>query len=92
MKPNTHQTNCILIQTVSGHKYVVAGIIAQINRANVGMHGVLYARHNNAERRGQVARGINFLDYIAERIQHRETDSIWTKLGSHCNCRRYSTG
>ena len=60
-----------LVQALGGHQdKAVCLWIKQIDRADLAAHGLFDAQHNNPQRRLEILGGVNFLDDLAQRIEH----------------------
>lgn len=60
-----------LVQALGGHQHKTVGLwIKQIDRADLTAHGLFDAQHNNPQRRLEILGGVNFLDDLAQRIEH----------------------
>ena len=60
-----------LVQALGGHQHKTVGLgVQQVNRADLAAHGFLDAQHNNPQRRLEILGGVNFLDDLAQRIEH----------------------
>ena len=60
-----------LVQALRGHQHKTVGLgVQQVNRADLAAHGFLDAQHNNPQRRLEILGGVNFLDDLAQRIEH----------------------
>ncbi len=60
-----------LVQALGGHQHQTVGLgVQQVNRADLAAHGFLDAQHNNPQRRLEILGGVNFLDDLAQRIEH----------------------
>ncbi len=79
-----HQANKTLIQlqayvanrlfakTLGGHQDMAIDVaVQQVNRADLRVHSIPYARHNNVERSLQVPGGVHLLDYFTQSIEHK---------------------
>eukprot|EP01136_Pigoraptor_vietnamica_P039767 Opistho-1_new@10917 len=76
----THQTfigrhadlaNRALVQALGGHQHKAVGLgVKQVDRADLAAHGLFDAQHNNPQRRLEILGGVNFLDDLAQRIEH----------------------
>ncbi|GBH20923.1 UDP-N-acetylmuramyl pentapeptide synthase [Pseudomonas syringae pv. actinidiae] len=60
-----------LVEAFGGHQHKTVHFgIEQVDRADLAAHGLLDAQHNNAQRRLEILGGVNFLDDLAQRIEH----------------------
>ncbi|MNW61129.1 hypothetical protein D3C74_391650 [compost metagenome] len=60
-----------LVQALGGHQDEAVGLgIKQIDGADLTAHGLFYAQHNDPQRRLEILGGVNFLDDLAQRIEH----------------------
>jgi len=60
-----------LVQALGRHQDKTIGLwIKQIDRADLTAHGLFDAQHNNPQRRLEILGGVNFLDDLAQRIEH----------------------
>ncbi|MCY1173529.1 hypothetical protein D9M73_136910 [compost metagenome] len=60
-----------LVQTLGGHQDKAIGFgVEQIDRADLAVHGLFDAQHNDPQRRLEILGGVNFLDDLAQRIEH----------------------
>lgn len=64
-------TDRALVQALGGHQHEAVGLwIKQVDRADLAAHGLFDAQHNNPQRRLEILGGVNFLDDLAQRIEH----------------------
>ncbi len=60
-----------LVQALGGHQDETVGFrVKQVDRADLTAHGLFDAQDNNPQRRFQILGGVNFLDDLAQRIEH----------------------
>ncbi len=60
-----------LVEALGSHQDKAVDLgIEQVDRADLAAHGLLDAQHNNAQRRLEILGGVNFLDDLAQRIEH----------------------
>ncbi|KPB88226.1 Unknown protein sequence [Pseudomonas syringae pv. maculicola] len=60
-----------LVEAFGSHQDKAVDLgIEQVDRADLAAHGLLDAQHNNAQRRLEILGGVNFLDDLAQRIEH----------------------
>ncbi|MNJ35548.1 hypothetical protein D3C77_302970 [compost metagenome] len=60
-----------LVQAFGGHQHEAVGLrVEQVDRAYLTAHGLFDAQHNDPQRRLEILGGVNFLDDLAQRIEH----------------------
>ncbi len=71
VRRHAYFTDGALVETFGGHQHETVHFgIEQVDRADLAAHGLLDAQHNNAQRRLEILGGVNFLDDLAQRIEH----------------------
>ncbi len=60
-----------LVQAFGGHQHKAIGLgVQQVDRTDLAAHGLFDAQYNNPQRRLEILGGVNFLDDLAQRIEH----------------------
>ena len=60
-----------LVQAFGGHQHETVGFrVQQVDRADLAAHGLFDTQDDDPQRRLEILGGVNFLDDLAQRIEH----------------------